>query len=295
MVYKFKILSDLKQVESKYKAFIIDIWGVLWDGLEPYENSIVTLKKLVSLNKPIILLSNAPRRSNIVSRRLKKIGIDDTCYDKIISSGEICRIKFLENKHKVGKYGNNYYFIGQATDETITEFLPLTKTKNMQEANFLLVCGTRKFEDNLEKYKNELDLALSLRLPLICANPDKVVIRQTGELLICAGIMAEYYSSNGGIVYKFGKPFKETYQLCFDYFLSKRINIKKTDLLCIGDALETDISGANNYGIDSLLIANGIHKDDLNFKGSLLSKVELKSFFKTNNIFPNYILQDFIF
>ena len=295
MVYKIKILSELKQIESKYKAFIIDIWGVLWDGLEPYENSIVTLKKLVSLNKPIILLSNAPRRSKVVSKRLKDIGIDDTCYDTIISSGEICRIKFLENRHRIEKYGNTYYFIGQSTDKTITEFLPLKETKNMKEANFLLVCGTRKFEDNLGKYRNELDLALSLKLPLICANPDKVVIRKTGELLICAGIMAEYYSSNGGIVYKFGKPFKETYQLCFNYFLSKKINIKKNDLLCIGDALETDIAGANNYGIDSLLIANGIHKDDLHYQGSLLSEMKLKSFFKNKNNFPNYILQDFIF
>ena len=295
MVYTVKILSELKQIESKYKAFIIDIWGVLWDGLEPYEKSIVTLKKLVSLNKPIILLSNAPRRSNIVSKRLKDIGIDDTCYDTIISSGEICRVKFLENRSKIEKYGNTYYFIGQAADKTITEFLPLKETKNIKEANFLLVCGTRKFEDNLGKYRKELDLALSLKLPLICANPDKIVIRKTGEFLICAGIMAEYYSSNGGIVYKFGKPLKETYQLCLNYFLSKKVNIKKTDLLCIGDALETDIAGANNYGIDSLLIANGIHKDDLSYKGSLLSEMELKSFFKNKNNFPNYILQDFIF
>ena len=94
----------------------------------------------------------------------------------------------------------------------------LSETKNLKKANFLLVCGTRKFEDNLDKYKKELNLALSLKLPLICANPDKVVIRKTGELLICAGIMADYYSSNGGLVYKYGKPFKETYQFCLDYF-----------------------------------------------------------------------------
>ena len=107
--------------------------------------------------------------------------------------------------------------------------------------------------------------------------------------------MADYYSSNGGVVYKYGKPFKETYQFCLDYFLAKRIKIKKTDLLCIGDALETDITGANNYGIDSLLISNGIHKDDLNYKEALLPETKIKSFFKTKNAFPDYILKDFIF
>ncbi|PPR27646.1 MAG: hypothetical protein CFH34_00007 [Alphaproteobacteria bacterium MarineAlpha9_Bin4] len=295
MVNKFQIISELKKIEANYKAFIIDIWGVLWDGLEPYENSIITLKKLVSLNKPIILLSNAPRRSKVVSKRLKDIGIDYDCYDTIISSGEICRIKFLENKNKIEKYGSTYYFIGQPGDKTITELLPISETKNMDQANFLLVCGTRNFEDELDKYKNELDMALSHNLPLICANPDKVVIRKTGELLICAGIMADYYNSKGGVVYKFGKPFKDTYELCINYFVSKNPNIKKSDLLCIGDALETDIAGANNFGIDSLLIANGIHKKDLNYNKLLLSEIELKSFFKSQNIFPNYISQNFIF
>ena len=92
-----------------------------------------------------------------------------------------------------------YYFIGQPLDKTITEKLSLIETKNIKEAKFLLVCGTRNFEDKLEKYTEELNLGLSLKLPLVCANPDKVVIRKTGQLLICAGLMADYYSSNGGI------------------------------------------------------------------------------------------------
>ena len=142
MLDNFKIISKLRKIESNYKAFIIDIWGVLWDGLDPYEHSIATLKKIVSLSKPVILLSNAPRRSNVVSNKLKDIGIDKNCYDKIISSGEICRLNFLSNKFKIREYGNIYYFIGQPTDQTITELLPLIETKNMKEANFLLICGT---------------------------------------------------------------------------------------------------------------------------------------------------------
>ena len=83
---------------NKYEAFIIDIWGVLWDGIEPYQNSIESLKKLMALNKYMILLSNAPRSSKVVSKRLDNIGIDSSYYHKIISSGEICRLKFFKNK-----------------------------------------------------------------------------------------------------------------------------------------------------------------------------------------------------
>ena len=72
-----------------------------------------------------------------------------------------------------------------------------------------------------------MNAALALKLPLVCANPDKVVVRKTGKVLICAGLMADYYLSQGGYVYKFGKPFKDAYQLCFDHLLCKNLDLKK--------------------------------------------------------------------
>ena len=114
--------------------------------------------------------------------------------------------------------------------------LAISETKDIKKANFVLVCGTRNFEDTLDKYIDELDLALSFNLPLICANPDKVVIRKTGELLLCAGAMASYYQKNGGIVYQYGKPFLETYQFCYDYLTKKNIKINKKNILCVGDS-----------------------------------------------------------
>ena len=290
-----KVLNNFREVANKYEAFIIDIWGVLWDGIEPYQYSIESLKKLINLNKYIILLSNAPRRSKVVSKRLEDIGIDSSYYHKIISSGEICRLKFLKNKELLNKFGDTYYFIGQEQDQTITELLKLTETDNIKKADFVLVCGTRRFEDTLNDYIKELDLAFSYNLPLICANPDKVVIRKTGELLVCAGSMAKYYKKKGGLVFQYGKPFVETYKLCFDYLIQKNKNIDKNNILCIGDALETDILGANNFGLESLLIANGIHKNQLNPHNTTLSETHLKKFFETQKVIPKYILKEFIF
>ncbi len=294
-IKKLKVLTNFREIANKYEAFIIDIWGVLWDGIEPYQYSIECLKKLINLNKYIILLSNAPRRTKVVSKRLEDIGIDSSYYHKIISSGEICRLKFLKNKELLNKFGHTYYFIGQEQDQTITELLKLTETDNIKKADFVLVCGTRRFEDTLNDYIKELDLAYSYNLPLICANPDKVVIRKTGELLVCAGSMAKYYKKKGGLVFQYGKPFIETYKLCYDYLIQKNKNIDKNNILCIGDALETDILGANNFGLESLLIANGIHKSQLNPHNTALSETHLKKFFDTQKVIPKYILKEFIF
>ena len=60
---------------------------------------------------------------------------------------------------------------------------------------------------------------------------------------------------------------------------NKQIN--KKEILAVGDNLKTDIFGAQNYNIDSLLILNGIYKDffrdnNLNFD-KLLKSNEMES------------------
>ena len=66
MTNSFTKITNLQKIEKKFQALILDIWGVLWDGIKPYSNAIESLKKLKAKNKPVILLSNAPRRINLV-------------------------------------------------------------------------------------------------------------------------------------------------------------------------------------------------------------------------------------
>ena len=79
------------------------------------------------------------------------------------------------------------------------------------------------------------------------------------------------------------------------YLKSKNPSIKKSNILCIGDSLETDILGANQFGLKSLFIANGIHKNQLNPHNTKLSETHLKKFFETQKVIPKYILKEFIF
>ena len=63
--------DDLNFMIDKSEGLILDIWGVLWDGINVYPEALKTLEKLRKLNIPIILLSNAPRKSKIVTEKLK--------------------------------------------------------------------------------------------------------------------------------------------------------------------------------------------------------------------------------
>ena len=68
-----------------------------------------------------------------------------------------------------------------------------------------------------------------------------------------AGEIAKRYQDhfNGSVDY-FGKPYSAIYQAC----LSKVDESKR--ILAIGDSIEHDIVGANNMGIDSLLVKSGV-------------------------------------
>jgi ribonucleotide monophosphatase NagD (HAD superfamily) len=67
------------------------------------------------------------------------------------------------------------------------------------------------------------------------------------------------FKKMGGEVVYFGKPYPEVYNQSIDN------NNKK--VLSIGDNLNTDIKGANLLNYDSLLISNGVHKNEIQNDG----------------------------
>ena len=93
---------------------------------------------------------------------------------------------------------------------------------------------------------------------MICTNPDLIVDRGNKREL-CAGSVAAVFEKMGGKVIYFGKPYPEVY--------NQSIDNKNKKVLSIGDNLNTDIKGANLLNYDSLLISNGIHKNEIKKEG----------------------------
>ena len=113
-----------------------------------------------------------------------------------------------------------------------------------------------KYDQDLDYYKELFGSFISKKM--ICTNPDLVVDR--GEKReFCAGSVAKVFEKIGGQVVYFGKPFPEVY--------NQSIDRNKKKVLAIGDNLNTDIKGANNMNYDSMIIANGIHKKEIEKEG----------------------------
>ncbi|HZL59240.1 MAG TPA: TIGR01459 family HAD-type hydrolase [Stellaceae bacterium] len=254
-----RVLDGIGAISSDYDAFILDVWGVLHDGSQPFPGVIDALQRLKRAGKRSVVLSNAPRRAAMVASRMAEIGIPRSLYDHVHSSGEEAWLHLKRRDDAFFKaLGRRCYFIGPPRDEPVMKGLDLERVARVEDADFLLAIGPTDWEESVAPYEAMLQSARARNLPMVCANADLVVIHQ-GRRSICAGAIAARYEEIGGNVRWHGKPHESVYETCLrllDVPDSKRI-------LALGDSLRTDIAGAHAMGLDSVLLASGIHAEEI--------------------------------
>ena len=244
--------EGLKSIAENYDLFYIDLWGVMHNGIELHEGAIYTLKRLLEINKNFVLLTNAPRPIQPVKKFLEKMGLEEKYRNKVFTSGEAA-LNYLKKFYPQKKF----YHIGQRKDFDLFNDFRDNKSKDINESHYLLCTGLfDDYNQNLNYYKDLLESHIDKKM--ICTNPDLIVDRGN-EREFCAGSVAMVFEKMGGEVVYFGKPYPEVYNQSTDN--------KNKKILSIGDNLNTDIKGANLLNYDSLLISNGVHKNEIKDNG----------------------------
>ena len=77
------VIRGLSELADDYDAFILDLWGVVHGGVEPYPGVVDALDRLRAAGKRVALLSNAPRRRHHIVPRLARMGLGPEHYDRI--------------------------------------------------------------------------------------------------------------------------------------------------------------------------------------------------------------------
>ena len=252
------LIGGIAALAPRYDGFILDLWGVVHDGVAPLPGALECLAALKADGKRIALLSNAPRRSDDVVERITRIGVPAGLYHHVLSSGE----EAWQHLHRrddpfYAALGRRCLHIGSERDMLIREGLELEFVDTAEEAEFILNTGPAGWEDVIEDYAPLLRRALARTLPMVCANPDLVVMHGN-RLALCAGALAQWYEEAGGRVRWHGKPFRSIYDTCLELLGI----VDRTRILAVGDSLRTDIAGAMGAGLDSVLIAGGIHAEE---------------------------------
>jgi HAD superfamily hydrolase (TIGR01459 family) len=250
--------EGLRSIADNYDIFYIDLWGVVHNGVTLHKDAIETLEKITKAKKQYVLLTNAPRPNSSVNLFLEKMGMNKEIRDNVYSSGE-ASLSYLKKNF----LNQKFFHLGPSRDFDLFLDFRKDKTVEIKESSYLLCTGLfDEQSEDLDYYKELFKEHVNKKM--ICTNPDLIVDKGRKREL-CAGSVALVFEKMGGEVIYFGKPFPAVY--------NQSIDNKNKKILSIGDNLNTDIKGANLLNYDSLLISNGIHKNEIKKEGiDLVSK-----------------------
>lgn len=242
----------MRSLSERYPVWFCDVWGVVHNGHVPFAASVSTLARHRATGGTVILVTNSPRSRQGVEIQLREIGVAPESHDLVVTSGDVTRDLIVKQG------GGQLFHLGPARDHSIIAGLDVALT-TLDQARSVLCTGLfDDTKDTLESYDALLADMAGRALPMICANPDKIV-RSGDRILYCAGSLAERYAARGGKVLMAGKPFPPIYDLAMAEAARLRGGaIQRSQVLAIGDGPETDIRGAADYGLDALLVADGI-------------------------------------
>ncbi len=251
------ILPGIRPLIERYDGFVLDLWGVIHDGrtIFPWVNE--TLARLHRAGKRSVLLSNAPRRVAVTVERNAGLGLDNSLVDGLMTSGEATWQHLATRPDTFYRnLGRRCLHIGGARDISARDGLDFEFVTDVEQADFIFNTGSAH-EDGSPLDEAPMLRAAERGLPMVCANPDKLVV-VAGKRQECAGAIAARYEAAGGRVRYHGKPHAEIYEP-----VMAMLKLPKERCLAIGDSLATDIRGAANAGIDSLFVVDGIHREEL--------------------------------
>ena len=249
----------LSALAALYEGFILDQWGVLHDGAQPYPGAIECLRRLHATGKPIVVLSNSSKRESENLALMASMGFDPAWLVCFVAAGEEARLALAARTDAFhAALGRRCYAFTRGGDRSLIEGIGLEFVERVEHADFLAVIGSDSPRRNLASYEAELQTGIALGMPMVCANPDLARITPHG-LIEAQGVLARRYEALGGMVYYHGKPHLPIYRSC----LQALGGCAPAHVLAIGDSVEHDILGAARAGIASALIPGVVHAEAL--------------------------------
>jgi HAD superfamily hydrolase (TIGR01450 family) len=314
-------ISD--EIIKKYDGFILDQFGVMHNGRTGLPGAPACVQALQDQGKKIIILSNSSALSVSTMAKLPQLGFDPDHFVGAVTSGQ--EASHFIKKTYAGKRA--LFFTWKMTTKTPSPAVFLNECggitpvsiasinnkdndddddKNgVETADFILLHGCevvrgpgadgQAVETDLGEFSLSEDFSVldpilktcaAAGIPMVCANPDFIMIRPDGSIGHMPGKIAARYEAMGGVVTSFGKPHQEHFEACV-----RELGLPKDKVVHIGDSLHHDIAGANAAGIDSVLVAGGVHREELGCElDEVPGKDALQELFDQHGQTPTYVV-----
>jgi HAD superfamily hydrolase (TIGR01450 family) len=233
---------DPRALPARYRLILCDLWGCVHDGWRILDGVADTLAVWKAQGRTVLFVTNAPRSAAAIRAQLDRLGLDPALNDGIVTAGE-AGLAALRGR-PVG-------FCGTAEDRRDLEAGGLIIA---DQGYSELACAGLASGETVRDYAERLAEWAKADVLLHCLNPDRLAPHM-GEMMVCAGALADAYEALGGRVAWYGKPYRAIYE----HALALAGCRDKAEVLAVGDGLRTDMDGAAAFGIDALFVRGGLH------------------------------------
>lgn len=234
---------------EKYRAFIVDLDGVVYLLDEPIHRASETINFMRNEGAPFVFLTN-----NSVStpgqyvEKLKKFGIEAR-EESIITSSQAVG-KLLDDGYRAE--GKRAFAIGEGglLDELGRRGLQLVGPGDFGGVDFVFVGWDRDF--NFEKLKTAV-VAIRGGAEFIATNADATYPTPHGLWPGAGTLVAAVRTGAGQEPVVAGKPNPLMVELALE-----RLGSSKEETLLVGDRIDTDIASGAAAGVDTMLVLTGV-------------------------------------
>ena len=305
---EFEMHPSFSSLVSKYDGFILDQFGVMHNGQNGLDGAPECVAHLASLGKKLIILSNTSSPSEMALQKLPKLGYEPSHFLGAVTSGQ-------EASHYIqSSYGEKpnmkvlWFTWASTTQPSPRNFLnlcgsniTLVDATDADQADLIISHGSgviqgNTIETSLGDFADTGDVTQIIQpilekcqlkgIPMVCANPDYIMVKPDGSTGHMPGKIAQCYEQLGGKCSWFGKPHVPHFQACL-----RDLGLDKSRVAHVGDSLHHDVAGANGAGIDSVFVAGGVHRKQLGSElGVLPPKEALKKLFEEEGQTPTHVV-----
>jgi HAD superfamily hydrolase (TIGR01450 family) len=251
---------SIEKVIERYAVLLLDACGVLVNNSGALAGAAELIRELNGSGKPYFLLTNdASKLPQTAAIRFQNWGLD-IAPDRIITSGGL-----LKNYFETHGLRDKRCVVLGPDDSAIYVKEAGGKVVSVQSGFDVVVIGDEAgfpFVETIDSVMTELfhKAARREKFHLLLSNPDLIypkadrgfgIASGSIALILEAALQLRFPDCSDLRFVRLGKPHAAIFQEAL-----RRSGTR--DMVMIGDQLETDIRGANAFGLDTVLVGTGV-------------------------------------
>lgn len=248
------------EIARRYRVVFFDAYGVLKNASGVIPGALDMIHRLKSEGVDCHVVTNDASRSpeRLAQTYVHPVHGPLIPVEKVASSG-LLATEFLAAKVRPG--GRVAYLGTETSAYYVTAAgltaIPLSECDPTSDVDALVFLDDEGFD-----WARDANLAVNLlrraSIPVVVANADITYPVRDGQVSLAVGSVAALVERAVSKVFVyFGKPDVQVFSFTYGRIRMEHHGLTKRDVLMVGDTLQTDIVGANKFGLDTVLVLSG--------------------------------------